>query len=93
VAPFQCYLDAWTYASSQTKNVDKSLTSEGDGGVVALHQEFIPNWTCEPFRDFVKRLASVTDAWAAKLDARDMETCKYIWLDVLELEAKFWPDV
>lgn len=38
-------------------------------------------------------LAEVTDAWAMKADAKDVEACKELWLRVLELEAKFWPAV
>lgn len=64
-----------------------------DGAIAALHREFIPNWTSEKFHDFVKNLASLTDAWAEKSDPKDVESSKSLWLRVLALEAKFWPDV
>jgi thiaminase len=64
-----------------------------DGAVAALHSEFIPNWTSEQFRDFVRNLASLTDDWAKKSDPKDVEVSKTLWSRVLTLEAKFWPDV
>jgi thiaminase len=89
--PLQVYLDAWTYASSQSK--DSNEPSSGKGAAAALRKEFIPNWTCKPFRDFVNQIAEVTDAWAKNADAKEVEACKDSWLRVLELESKFWPDV
>jgi hypothetical protein len=97
----QCYLDAWTYASSQLKN--DPVQDHGHGqqtnitnATLALTEKFIPNWTSDPFREFVNTLASVTDAWwVASGDAKEEHraVCEGFWARVLELEAKFWPGV
>ena len=91
----QCYLRAWTHASRQADRAAPSnLGVDGHtGAVAALHKEFIPNWTSEEFCGFVAKLASVTDAWAAKAGDKEHGECERLWVRVLELEAKFWPDV
>ena len=63
------------------------------GPSAALHREFIPNWTSEAFRDFVEALAAlVNDTWASELEAKSWEPFEGLWLRVLELESKFWPE-
>jgi thiaminase len=93
--PLKCYLDAWTYASSQAKNANHILSSADSdiGTAAALYEEFIPNWTSEAFHGFVRSLASVTDTWAEKAEAKDIGLAKDFWLRVLVLEARFWPNV
>ena len=97
--PIQCYHRAWGYASSKAKDTTIEPHSSADdddsvdGAIAALYNEFIPNWTSVPFGAFVKHLASVTDAWAIKLDVGDYSVCEDLWLRVLLLEADFWPDV
>ena len=84
------------FASSEAKKNKKAKSESKDsagGAIAALHKEFIPNWTSEPFEDFVKHLASVTDAWATKSDVGDHAIYEDLWLRVLQLEAKFWPEV
>ncbi len=58
----------------------------------ALHNDFIPNWTSQQFRNFVKNLASSTDMWAEKADSGVVESSKELWSRLLELEARFWPE-
>ncbi|MCJ1238626.1 hypothetical protein MMC14_006616 [Varicellaria rhodocarpa] len=88
-----CYHHAWTFASSEAKKAKDKSKNSADGVTAALHKEFIPNWTSEPFGDFVKHLASVKDAWATKSDAGGNSVYEDLWLRVLELEAEFWPEV
>ncbi|KAL6715823.1 hypothetical protein ACLMJK_006784 [Lecanora helva] len=88
-----CYLTAWTYASSQAKDNDGQSQLGETGAVAALHREFIPNWTSKEFAAFVDKLGKVTDAWAIGIEDEEREVCARLWKQVLELEARFWPEV
>ena len=61
--------------------------------MAALHREFVPNWTSAEFGTFVDKLAEVTDAWALGAGDEEREVCERLWERVLQLEARFWPDV
>ncbi|ORY66469.1 uncharacterized protein BCR38DRAFT_340062 [Pseudomassariella vexata] len=88
------YLDAWTYAKEQggadaIANGDDDL----DGG--ALRRHFIPNWTSDEFKRFVKEIQECVDACAAAYSAEDEveKIAMEVWRDVLVLEESFWPSV
>ena len=63
------------------------------GAIAALHREFIPNWTSAAFTEFVDKLASVTDALARASGEEERIACESLWERVLQLEARFWPEV
>ncbi|KAI1621606.1 hypothetical protein EDD37DRAFT_124930 [Exophiala viscosa] len=97
-----CYLSAWTYASSFTpcpqsteikKEDEVSPTSDLDGG--ALREAFIPNWTSSEFQSFVKQIAELTDVLAEQeaVAGRDLKPFEWVWLHVLDIERRFWPEV
>jgi thiaminase len=84
------YLAAWTYAKEQ--DADTEDGEDLDGG--ALRKEFIPNWTSEGFQAFVKQIQECFEEYAASnggewFEARALE----LWMEVLELEEQFWPNV
>ena len=91
----KCYLDAWSWAKAQLDDSDG--TKDADGG--AVRKEFINNWTCKEFVDFVDDLGKIIDDAVAKVveEGEDKEKLfKRVqgkWHDVLEAEEAFWPAV
>ncbi|KAH7189612.1 uncharacterized protein B0J16DRAFT_118012 [Fusarium flagelliforme] len=91
----KCYLDAWSWAKAQLDESDGS--GDADGG--AVRKEFINNWTCKEFVDFVDDLGKIIDDAVAKVveEGEDKEKLfKRVqgkWHDVLEAEEAFWPAV
>ncbi|KAI1069855.1 hypothetical protein LB507_007915 [Fusarium sp. FIESC RH6] len=91
----KCYLDAWSWAKAQLDESDG--TKDADGG--AVRKEFINNWTCKEFVDFVDDLGKIIDDAVAKVveEGEDKEKLfKRVqgkWHDVLEAEEAFWPAV
>jgi thiaminase len=91
----KCYLDAWSWAKAQLDGSDGS--NDADGG--AVRKEFINNWTCKEFVDFVDDLGKIIDDAVAKVveEGEDKEKLfKRVqgkWHDVLEAEEAFWPAV
>jgi thiaminase len=63
-----------------------------EGVGAALHKEFIPNWTSKEFADSVDQLADIVDSWRDQPSA-DPSEWKECYRRVLELEAKFWPEL
>jgi thiaminase len=63
-----------------------------EGVVAALHKDFIPNWTSKEFGTSVEQLARIVDAWS-KQRSSGFRGWTEAYLRVLELEAKFWPQV
>ncbi|KAK7885651.1 hypothetical protein LTR67_010002 [Exophiala xenobiotica] len=89
-----CYLSAWSWASSfMTASRSFKPKADADGG--ALRDAFVPNWTSPEFEKFVKDIAEVTDLLAEREDAiaRRLDVYKAVWMHVLEVETRFWPDV
>ncbi|CEI69207.1 hypothetical protein FVEN_g4041 [Fusarium venenatum] len=94
----KCYLDAWSWAKSQlSENIDGS--GDADGG--AVRKEFINNWTCKEFVDFVDDLGKIIDDAVANVVKEKGEDAKKQlfkrvqgkWQGVLEAEEAFWPAV
>ncbi|KAI1368534.1 heme oxygenase-like protein [Xylaria arbuscula] len=88
----KAYLDAWSYArqGSQDEDFEKDL----DGG--ALRKHFIPNWTSQPFQDFIKEIQVCLDMYAESLLGEDNEDARFVMAaamtkKVLVLEEGFWP--
>lgn len=92
---FKCYLTAWRNALPDDGQVN--YKNDADGG--ALRTEFIPNWTSAEFKAFVERIAVLTDEWwnvAFPSDEDKAEILPHVeiaWRRLLEVEAKFWPEV
>lgn len=87
----KCYLDAWSYAAMfLDKETDPG--QDADGG--ALRSGFIPNWTSTEFAKFVQDLADVADELAAREGGlKKIDVLKVLWLNVLGIESRFWPDI
>lgn len=93
----KCYLDAWSWAKGQLSDDDGS--NDADGG--AVRKEFINNWTCEEFVEFVDELGRIIDDAVNKLveekgkDVKEklFKRVEGKWHDVLEAEEAFWPVV
>lgn len=88
----KAYLTAWGYAnrSSQNNDFEKDL----DGG--ALREQFIPNWTSQPFQDFVNEIQECLDAYAESLSGEDNRDARFVTAaamikKVFVLEEGFWP--
>lgn len=90
----KCYLDAWTWARSQLAG---ESDEDEDGG--ALRGEFIPNWTCAEFVQFVERLGKVIDdavAEEVRIGGEGvwdelMARVAPWWGELLGAEEGFWP--
>ncbi|KAI0974427.1 heme oxygenase-like protein [Xylaria arbuscula] len=88
----KAYLDAWSYANESSRG--RVSEEDHDGG--ALREKFIPNWTSQPFQDFVKEIQECLDTYAesqlaeGNSDAGFM-TAAAITKKVLVLEEGFWP--
>jgi len=93
----KCYLDAWTWSKAQLVEQEASL--DADGG--ALRTEFINNWTCDEFVQFVKDLGDIIDQGVEEQVAIHGEAIKKdlferavkVWSAVLSAEEAFWPDI
>lgn len=94
----KCYLDAWSWAKSQQQGEDHAAP-DADGG--ALRDEFIPNWSSPGFATFVDKLSAIIDK-AAKIEvgkggdsvkADLLSRASTKWMEVLEAEKLFWPQV
>ncbi|KAI5862111.1 heme oxygenase-like protein [Durotheca rogersii] len=83
------YLDSWGYARDQTATEAADL----DGG--ALRQAFIPNWTSDEFRTFVRECEECLDAYAKAQGVHSQAPTAPAYLalykQVLDLEKAFWP--
>ncbi|KAF4963599.1 hypothetical protein FSARC_8384 [Fusarium sarcochroum] len=94
----KCYLDAWSWAKSQLSEGEDG-SKDADGG--AVRKEFINNWTCKEFVEFVDELGRIIDDAVAKVvgekgdDVKEQlfKRVKGKWEDVLEAEEAFWPAV
>lgn len=94
----KCYLEAWTYAASFSKNLERGEEEDADGG--ALRKEFIPNWTSEEFADFVEKIGRFVDVlWEQERSGAGegkevvKEKVEELWRRLLEVEVVFWPVV
>ncbi|KAI0113977.1 heme oxygenase-like protein [Nemania sp. FL0031] len=93
----QAYLAAWTYAEGYgSQATDSDLGKDFDGG--ALRKHFIPNWTSQPFRDFVREIRDCLDAYAQNLTGEDNADARFVTAAamtkrVFVLEEGFWPVV
>ncbi|RGP76955.1 transcription factor [Fusarium longipes] len=93
----KCYLDAWSWAKAQLSESDGS--DDADGG--AVRKEFINNWTCKEFVEFVDDLGKIIDDAVAKVveekgeDAKEQffKRVEEKWHAVLAAEEAFWPAV
>ncbi|KAI1637327.1 hypothetical protein F4809DRAFT_322950 [Biscogniauxia mediterranea] len=89
------YLDAWTYARDQEPESGSDADADLDGG--ALRKVFIPNWTSDQFREFVREIRECLDAYAASQDEVTGEVgaagAMTLYKRVLVLEEDFWPMV
>jgi thiaminase len=94
----KCYLDAWSWAKAQL-TVQEDPSKDADGG--AVRKEFINNWTCKEFVEFVDDLGRIIDAAVAKEVEKKGEDFKAElfkrvegkWRDVLQAEEVFWPAI
>ena len=85
----KCYLEAWTSAKSAANGTKNESHADGR----ALQLEFIPNWTCPEFAQFVEDIASILDELASESEQLNVEELTAIWLQVLDIEKDFWPDI
>ena len=93
----KCYYSAWLYAlQSQSRQQqpmgEEAELKDADGG--ALRREFIPNWTSDDFRDFVRQIGDLVDELALLEEQehpRRRTRYEEVWKQVLWLEARFWP--
>lgn len=93
----KCYLDAWSWAKSKESGGDTA--SDDDSG--ALREEFIPNWSSPGFATFVDKLSSIIDKAAnreiesngERAKSNLLERVSHKWMEVLEAEQLFWPQV
>ncbi|TGJ87971.1 hypothetical protein E0Z10_g765 [Xylaria hypoxylon] len=86
------YLAAWTYATQQSSSTD--FEKDLDGG--ALRKQFIPNWTSQPFHEFVKEIQECVDAYAESQTGEDNTDARFVTAaamvkKVFVLEEGFWP--
>lgn len=94
----KCYLDAWSWAKSQT-SAQHDPKNDADGG--AVRKEFINNWTSQEFVDFVDQLGRIIDeavreqAMAKGNGVKDefLRRAGEKWEEVLIAEESFWPAV
>ncbi|KAJ3512619.1 hypothetical protein NM208_g15301 [Fusarium decemcellulare] len=94
----KCYLDAWSWAKAQLA-VQEDPSKDADGG--AVRKEFINNWTCKEFVEFVDDLGRIIDEAVAKEVEKKGESFKAElykrvegkWRDVLQAEEAFWPAI
>lgn len=94
----KCYLDAWSWAKAQL-TVQEDPSKDADGG--AVRKEFINNWTCKEFVEFVDDLGRIIDEAVAKEVEKKGEDFKVElfkrvegkWQDVLQAEEVFWPTI
>ncbi|KAI1735987.1 heme oxygenase-like protein [Xylaria scruposa] len=89
------YLAAWSYAN-QHGGQDAATGSEADLDGGALRKLFIPNWTSQPFRDFVKEIQECVDAYAESQTGEDNADARFVTAaamvkKVFVLEEGFWP--
>lgn len=92
----KCYLDAWSWAKSQT-SAQHDPQDDADGG--AVRKEFINNWTSQEFVEFVDQLGRIIDEAVqeqveSKGDGVKDEFLKRAgekWKEVLIAEESFWP--
>ncbi|PKS10997.1 hypothetical protein jhhlp_002756 [Lomentospora prolificans] len=93
----KCYLDAWTWSKAQL--VEQEPDQDADGG--ALRTEFIDNWTCAEFVQFVKDLGDIIDQGIEEQVAAHGEGIRQelldravkVWSAVLSAEEAFWPEM
>jgi len=84
-----CHFNAWRYAAS---HLNPRRRDDLDGG--ALRNEFIPNWTSDEFAKFVDEITVCTNLLAEREEAgRKIEVLKEVWMHVLSIERKFWPEM
>ncbi|KAI0879355.1 heme oxygenase-like protein [Hypoxylon argillaceum] len=91
----QAYLTAWSYAS-QHSSQDTDFGKDLDGG--ALRKHFIPNWTSQPFQEFVKEIEGCLDAYAETLVGEEDADAQFVTAaamtkKVFVLEEGFWPAI
>lgn len=94
----KCYLDAWSWAKAQL-TVQEDPSKDADGG--AVRKEFINNWTCKEFVEFVDDLGRIIDEAVAKevekkgegFKAELLRRVEGKWQDVLQAEEVFWPTI
>lgn len=85
-----CYLTAWGHAKSFVSSSSNQASNKVEE---ALQKEFIPNWTCEEFVEFVKDCKTVMDEAASKTSEEDRQRALQVYRQVLWFEEKFWPAV
>lgn len=95
------YFEAWSWAKEKAglvANGNVDVSKDQDGG--AMRREFIPNWTNDEFRIFVRGLESILNDAVEELSGEDesirkevYERAEGVWKDLLECEAAFWPEV
>lgn len=88
-----CYYTAWSYAKQHLVQQDLQDLVSSNAAFAALHKEFIPNWTCDEFVQFVGDCKAVMDELAAKASEEDKARATEVFRQVLWLEEKFWPTV
>ncbi|EXJ96391.1 hypothetical protein A1O1_01517 [Capronia coronata CBS 617.96] len=93
------YLRAWTHAAMFTNATEENRSKDGDSAADldsgALRSAFIPNWSSIEFEEFVDEIAEVTDLLAEREGALDhgLDVYMALWARVLDVEARFWPQV
>ena len=80
-----CYSRAWRFADAQRAK------NEGSDGEVL--KDCINRWANDEFAEFVSGLADICDGLVEGVVAQEMETCEAKFVDVLNLEIDFWPQV
>jgi len=80
-----CYLRAWEGAATLLAGE----AAEED----IMAKVFIPNWSSEEFRAFVKVLADLVDELGKDVGEEERRECEDAWRVVLEVEKEFWPEV
>ncbi|KAI1114386.1 heme oxygenase-like protein [Nemania sp. NC0429] len=92
----QAYLAAWTYANQHGDSRDAAADfgRDLDGG--ALRKHFIPNWTSQPFREFVEEIRRCLETYAESLAGQDNADARFATAaamvkKVFVLEEGFWP--
>ncbi|KAI0192893.1 hypothetical protein EV127DRAFT_425165 [Xylaria flabelliformis] len=90
------YLAAWSYANQHSGQHDAVTDFETDLDGGALRKLFIPNWTSQPFRDFVEEIRECVDAYAESQTGEDNADARFVTAaamvkKVFVLEEGFWP--
>jgi hypothetical protein len=97
------YFEAWSWAKEQAGLAgegggDVDTSKDQDGG--AMRKEFIPNWTNDEFKVFVKDLESILNDAVEETCGDDErvrkevhERAEGVWKELLECEVAFWPEV